>query len=598
MIYCTPTGSCGQSRQRIVVKQQSICVNLSAGCCACSSVHRTLRVAKYLSTKYKGAENILYFSILLFSFIANNAGAQKIFQITPKPVTALEIQKPPVTIDGKAVITYDIKFKDQALYLSDEIKKQAGLDLKAIPAGSYKQGSAIQLVFDNSSSIDKEEMYRLQVSGKTVTIRAKSIRGIVNGIQSLLQLLPLESSASVSIAACTIIDYPRFSYRGMHLDVVRHFFPASYIKKYIDYLTFHKFNTFHWHLTDDQGWRIEILSYPKLNSIGSWRDSTLIGHFNDKPARYEKQRYGGYYTRDEVKDIIAYAAVRGITIIPEIDIPGHNRATITAYPEFSTDPSEKWGVAYTWGMFNRQNNVLAPSPATFEFLKKVFQEVADLFPSPYIHLGGDECSKMWWKQTPWIQQFIKDNHLKDEAGLQTYFIAQVSRFLKEKNKKVIGWHEIMEGDLDKSTIVMNWGDEAKAIEAATKGYSVIMTPGKPYYFDHYQSKDPKDSLAIKGYNPLEAVYKYEPVPQSIIKKGLARKIIGGQANVWTEYMGYPTKVDYMIFPRMTAISETLWTPADQKNYADFVNRLKENIIPRYKYWNSSWFPAFETWKAE
>lgn len=590
MIYFT------QRRQRIVAQQQLIRVHL------CSSV------ARYFTQKPKaqgckgqrpsGAIWFLKASLLVLFFQVNTSFAQKLFQITPKPVTVLELQKPPVTVDGNTVIVHDDKFSSQASYLQDQIQKQCGLELKAMVATKYKSGAAIQLIFDNSAAIDKEEMYRLQVSGKLVSIRAKTIRGIVNGIQTFLQLLPLEKSSTALIPACNIIDYPRFSYRGMHLDVVRHFFPASYIKKYIDYLTFHKFNTFHWHLTDDQGWRIEILSYPKLNSIGSWRDSTLIGHFNDKPARYDTQRYGGYYTREEIKDIIAYATVRGITIIPEIDIPGHNRATITAYPEFSTDPSASWGVAATWGMFNRQNNVLAPSPATFAFLKKVFQEVADLFPSRYIHLGGDECSKMWWKQTPWIQQFIKDNNLKDEAGLQTYFIKQVSLYLKEKNKKVIGWHEIMEGQLDKSTIVMNWGDDAKAIEAATKGYSVIMTPGKPYYFDHYQSKDPKDSLAIKGYNPLEAVYKYEPVPQSIIKKGLAGKILGGQANVWTEYMGYPTKVDYMIFPRMTAISETLWTPTDQKNYTDFIKRLKENIIPRYKYWNSSWFPAFEEWKAE
>lgn len=524
--------------------------------------------------------------------------AQKVFQVIPKPVTALETQKPPVMIDGNTVITYSEQFKAQATYLHDEINKQCGLELKLMAAAAYKQGVAIRLIFDNSAAINKEEMYRLQVSDKMINIRAKTIRGIVNGIQTFLQLLPLDKLLTVAVQACMVIDYPRFAYRGMHLDVVRHLFPVSYIKKYIDYLTFHKFNTFHWHLTDDQGWRIEILSYPKLNSIGSWRDSTLIGHFFDKPVRYDHQRYGGYYTREEVKDIIAYAAVRGITIIPEIDIPGHNRATIAAYPEFSTDPSAKWDVAYTWGMFNRQNNVLAPSPATFAFLKTVFQEVADLFPSPYIHLGGDECSKMWWKQTPAVQQFIREHQLKDESGLQDYFIAQVSRYLKEKNKKVIGWHEIMEGKLDKSTIVMNWSNDAKALEAASKGYSVIMTPGSIYYLNQYQSKDPDDSLAARGYSPLDAVYKYDPLPATVVKKGLANKILGGQANVWTEYISNPAKVDYMIFPRMTAVSESLWTPADLKNYPDFITRLKANMVPRYQYWNSSWFTDFEKWKAE
>jgi hexosaminidase len=255
-------------------------------------------------------------------------------------------------------------------------------------------------------------------------------------------------------------------------------------------------------------------------------------------------------------------------------------------------------VATTWGMYNRQNNVLAPKDATFNFLRTIFHEIADLFPSQYIHVGGDECSKMWWKQSELTQQFIKQKALKDEVALQTYFIEQVSRYLKEKNKKVIGWHEIMEGKLDTSTIVMNWANDAKAIEAANKGFNIIMTPGKPYYFDSYQSKDPKDSLAIHGYNPLEAVYKYDPLPASIAQKGLSNKILGGQANVWTEYIEYPTKVDYMIFPRMTALSESLWTPVNKKDYNDFLRRLKEDIIPRYRYWNSSWFKDFEKWKAE
>jgi hexosaminidase len=401
--------------------------------------------------------------------------------------------------------------------------------------------------------------------------------------------------ATCNLPPVTCTDFPRFAYRGMHLDVVRHFFPLDYIKKYIDYLTFHKFNTFHWHLTDDQGWRIEVLSYPKLNSIGSWRDSTLIGHFKDVPAKYEKKRYGGYYTRAEVKEILEYAAVRGITVIPEIDIPGHSRATITAYPEFSTDPSNKWGVAYTWGMYNRQNNVLAPTPETFEFLRTIFHEIADLFPSEYIHIGGDECSKMWWKQSASTQAFMKEKGLKDEVALQSYFIEQVAGYLKEKNKKVIGWHEIMEGKIDTSSILMNWADDRKAIEAVGRGFSVIMTPGKPYYFDHYQSKDTKDSLAIHGYNPLEAVYKYEPVPSAISSKGLTHKILGGQANVWTEYMEYPTKVDYMVLPRMTAVSETLWTSPEKKDYKDFIRRLNSYILPRYESWGSSWFRGFEEW---
>jgi hexosaminidase len=520
--------------------------------------------------------------------------AQSITTITPRPVMAKLLKSNNAVIKNGSVISVDAAFKDQAVYLQQQIKAQCAITLNIQDNKNTKIKGTITLVTD-ASTITRPEMYKLEIKNQQIIIQAKTIRGFINGMQTLLQLLPLRPSAIASLPACSITDYPRFTYRGMHLDVVRHFFSTDYIKKYIDYLTFHKFNTFHWHLTDDQGWRIEILSYPKLNSIGSWRDSTLIGHFKDSPIVYQHQRYGGFYTREEVKEIISYAAIRGITIIPEIDIPGHSRATITAYPEVSTDPTARWGVAATWGMYNRQNNVLAPTPATFRFLQTVFNEIADLFPSEYIHLGGDECSKMWWKKSEATQAFMKKNGLKDEVALQTYFIEQVSNYLKQKNKKVIGWHEIMEGKLDTSTIVMNWANDAKAIEAAGKGFAVIMTPGKPYYFDHYQSKDVKDSLAIHGYNPLEAVYNYDPVPAAVVKKGLAHKILGGQANVWTEYMGYSTKVDYMIFPRMTAVSESLWTTAAQKDYTNFVRRLKENIIPRYQYWNSHWFTSFEVW---
>jgi hexosaminidase len=533
----------------------------------------------------------------LFLFIVTNTDAQQLNNIVPKPVKTEIFSTGAVTLKPNTAIEFDSRFKDQANYLQQQLLQQCGLQTNLQASKTGKDKSAIILQYD-ATVITKEEMYELTIQQQQVIIKARSIRGVMNGMQTLFQLLPLQKVAEASLPAGRITDYPRFAYRGMHLDAVRHMFPLDYIKKYIDYLTFHKFNTFHWHLTDDQGWRIEILSYPKLNSVGSWRDSTLIGHFKDTPARYEHKRYGGYYTRAEVKEIIAYATVRGITIIPEIDIPGHSRATITAYPEFSTDPTNKWGVAATWGMYNRVNNVLAPNPATFTFLRTVFHEIADLFPSPYIHVGGDECSKMWWKQSATTQQFIKDNKLKDEVALQTYFIEQVSKYLKEKKKKVIGWHEIMEGKLDTSTIVMNWANDAKAIEAASKGFNVIMTPGKPYYFDHFQSKDPKDSLAIHGYNPLQAVYNYDLVPASIKQKGLAHKILGGQANVWTEYMEWSTKVDYMVFPRMTAVSESLWSQPAQKDYTDFVRRLKANIIPRYQYWNSSWFKSFEKWTAD
>ncbi|EJF09178.1 beta-N-acetylhexosaminidase [Pontibacter sp. BAB1700] len=453
--------------------------------------------------------------------------AQSVDDITPRPVEVIKEARGHVTIDGKAHIVFDKQFGAQADFLKEMLSAQTGLNLSAYPNTPDKPKAShhIRLVFDNKT-IDKAEMYTLTVSGKDVTIRAKDTGGMVYGIQTLLQLFPLKQVKEVKIPDVHIKDYPRFAYRGMHLDVVRHMFPVEFIKKYIDYLAFHKFNTFHWHLTDDQGWRIEIESYPKLNTISSWRKETLIGHFKDEPARYDGTRYGGYYTKDEILEVINYASVRGINIIPEIDIPGHSRATIAAYPELSTRPDTTWNVATTWGMYNRQNNVLQPNPATFQFLETVFQEVADLFPYEYFHLGGDETSKKWWKADPVSQQFIKDHNLKDEKGLQTYFVEQVAGYLAAKGKKVIGWHEILEGDLSTSTLIMNWGGEKEGITAATRGHQVIMAPGKPLYFDHYQSKDPNDSLAIHGYNPLDAVYNFEPIPAALRERKLDHYIIG------------------------------------------------------------------------
>jgi hexosaminidase len=529
------------------------------------------------------------FSILFFCFCSNLL-AQQESMIVPKVKTFTVLKNAATILISSSSISVDAEFYEQASYLQNQIKNQCGIEFP-INVSSKKSGD-IMLVKD-SIGITQLEMYSLEINGQKVILKAKSVRGFINGMQTLLQLFPLVKSKTVSLKACKIMDYPRFQYRGMHLDVVRHFFAVDFVKKYIDYLTFHKFNTFHWHLTDDQGWRIEILSYPKLNSVGSWRDSTLIGHFFDTTVVYKKERYGGFYTRKEVKEIIKYAAVRGITIIPEIDIPGHSRATITAYPELSTHSDSTWGVAATWGMYNRKNNVLAPTDATFSFLKEIFYEIAELFPSEYIHLGGDECSKLWWKKSTTTQNFMTKNGLKNEVALQTYFIEKVSGYLKEKNKKVIGWHEIMEGKLDTSTIVMNWADEAKAIEAANKGFQVIMTPGMPFYFDHYQSKIKRDSLAIKGYNSLEAVYNYEVLPAKIVAKNLSTKILGAQANVWTEYMEYSSKVEYMIFPRMTALSESLWVLPEQKDYKGFLKRLNTTVIPRYKFWKSSWYKNFE-----
>lgn len=524
------------------------------------------------------------------------SSAKRIDDIVPRPVEATSIKGSPVVLDARSVIGYQDELGAQASYLNEQLKKQLNLDI--VPSNSGKHPLIRPNIFlaIDTLAVPQPEGYRLTAKNGQIRITAHSKRGIVYGIQTLLQLLPVEPTRKVSVEAVDIYDYPNFAYRGMHLDVSRHMFPVDFIKKYIDYLTFHKLNTLHWHLADDQGWRIEILSYPKLNSIGSWRDETLIGHFTDKPIRYDGTRYGGFYTREEVKDIIAYAAVRGIDIIPELDIPGHNRATIAAYPEFSTRPDTVWPVAITWGMFNRQNNVLAPHPETFKFLETVFGEIADLFPSEYIHLGGDECSKMWWKESEQAQQFIKDNNLGDETGLQTYIVNRTAGYIRAKGKKVIGWDEITEGEVDTTTIIMNWHRKDRALVAAERNHHVIMANSNPLYFNCSQSKEPRERCAAQhGYYPLDAVYNYNPIPKELADAGLGHYVLGGQGCLWTEYILTTDDVEYMLFPRMTALSEVLWMTPERKDFDDFKRRLKANIIPRYKLWDSSYFVNYEQW---
>lgn len=549
-----------------------------------------------LNSVRKYSKIVLRIALLVFPLFCfsqqNNADdlSSSVHNIIPKPASVHLLESKPVDITKKTIIVADKKFTEQANYLQQQIETQCGLHL-SIQRKSSKKSSVIFLE-NNSKDAVRPEMYLLNIKNNKVNIQAQDVEGIVHGIQTLLQLLPLKNAENILLPTVSIQDYPRFRYRGMHLDVSRHFFPASFVKKYIDYLAFHKFNTLHWHLSDDQGWRIEIKGYPKLTEVGAWRDSTLIGHTRATPVRFDGIRYGGYYTQDEVKDIIHYAAVRGITIIPEIDIPGHSRAAIASYPELSTNPDSTWRVATMWGTFNRHNNVLAPNENTFSFLKEVFVEIADLFPSPYIHVGGDECSKTWWKADPKTQSFMKEHGLKDETGLQTYFIDQVIGYLKAKGKKVIGWDEILEPGLDTSAIIMNWRGVKAAITAAENGHEVIMVPGRPLYFDFYQSNQ-KDSLAIGGYNPWDSVYLFEPIPAQISAKGLSNQVLGAQANVWTEYIAYPSKVEYMIFPRMTALSEVLWTNRDNKNIDDFRRRLKQAAVPRYQFWNSSYFQEID-----
>ncbi len=510
-----------------------------------------------------------------------------VYNIIPKPVFAKEIKGAPIHIKSGAFIMYDAVFLEQAEYLSDLLFAQTDIRLQMKEAhNSTEEQATIKLLKDPTCR--KLEMYRIKTEEGTIVLKSNDVSGIIYSIQSLLQIIPIKKVKSVAIHPFEIEDHPRFSYRGMHLDVSRHFYNIAYVKKYIDYLAYHKFNFFHWHLTDDQGWRIEIKAYPKLTTIGAWRKATLIGHFFDEPTNYYEKEYGGYYTQEEIKEVIQYAAIRGITIVPEIDIPGHSRAALAAYPELGTKPEITYEVATTWGMFNRQNNVLAPNPETFKFIEAVFAEVCELFPSPYIHIGGDECSKMWWKESVKAQAFMKEHQLKDEKELQTYFVNQTAKYVESKNKKVIAWHDVLEGDADASVIVMNWGTKEDAIGAVEKGYQLISTPGKPLYFDHYQKEDENEALAIHGYNSSKAVYNFEPVPEKVATSGKSAQVLGAQGNVWTEYMGTTSKVEYMIFPRMTALSEVLWSPKESRDFENFQDRLQLNAASRYRFWGANY----------
>lgn len=461
-------------------------------------------------------------------------------------------------------------------FLQSYLRQYAGFALN--PAKQSNTGIILKL---ESGRTEPAGAYRLSIQENKILLSASSPEGIFYGIQSLIQLLPGGAATSLQVPQLEVYDYPRFGYRGMHLDVARHFFPIAFVKQYIDYLALYKFNTFHWHLTEDQGWRIEIKKYPRLTEIGGWRNGTIIGRYPGKGN--DGIRYGGFYTQEEIKEVVRYAADRYITIIPEIDIPGHSSAAIAAYPQLSCFPNEDtkipagaaWNgatagkqVQQTWGVFE---DVLCPSEYTFQFLQDVFDEVMALFPSSYIHIGGDECPKESWKRSAFCQQLMKEKKLKDEHELQSYFIQRIEKYINSKGRKIIGWDEILEGGLAPNATVMSWTGEKGGIEAARQNHTVVMTPGNFCYFDHAQSK-PEDSVTIGGFTPLDEVYGYEPIPAEL-SADKHKYILGAQGNVWTEYMANVEKVQYMVFPRIVALSEVLWSPKQKRSWTSFEKKI-------------------------
>lgn len=495
------------------------------------------------------------------------------YEIIPKPLDVNSKGDASFLLkDGVAVIypENNQKMQDNAEFLVDYVEKQTGVKLTS-HAGMPVDG-AICLTLDLSD--DNAEAYKLIVNDKRVCISGASEAGVFYGIQTLRKSLPVAQDINVNLSAVEIYDKPRFAYRGAMLDVARHFYTVDEVKTFIDMLALHNINRFHWHLTDDQGWRIEIKKYPKLMSVASERKETVVGRWYS--GIYDGKPYGGYYTQDELRDVIDYAAKRHITIIPEVDLPGHMQAALTAYPELGCTGGP-YEVRTIWGV--SQDVLCVGNDFTLQFVKDVLSEVADIFPSEYIHIGGDECPKVRWEKCPKCQERIKSLGLKSDAKhtkeqrLQSYMIQEAAKYLKEKGKRIIGWTEILEGGLVPDATLMSWIGESGGIEAAHQHHDVIMTPNTYLYFDYYQSKKVEDEpLAIGGYLPIEKTYNYEPMPKELTKEE-QQYIKGVQANLWTEYIPVFSQVQYMVLPRLGAAAEVQWTDPSKKDYKDFLRRV-------------------------
>jgi hexosaminidase len=519
-------------------------------------------------------KRLLIILILLLPFFGI---AQQKISIIPQPVS-LTVEDGHFTIDKNTAIIFNTKENDlrhAADFFNAFIKNVSGNVLTF----NQKKNKSIILEIKKTATIG-DEGYLLDVSPSSLKITANSKAGIIYGMQSVFQTLPqIRTNAALEVPCMKVTDYPAFKWRGMHLDVCRHFFSPDMIKEYIDLLSEYKFNTFHWHLTDDQGWRLEIKKYPKLTSVGAWRaDRRGIPWSESQPTQPgEPASYGGYYTQEQVRDIVAYAKERNITIVPEIEMPGHSEAAITAYPWLSCTQQPQTTI--TGGVYppNYQSNYCPANDSVFTFLENVLTEVMQLFPSKYIHVGGDEVDKTPWKNDPRCQALMKKLGDTSEDQLQSYFIKRIEKFLIAHHRKLIGWDEILEGGLAPEATVMSWRGESGGIKAAKMKHDVVMTPGTPLYFDHYQAGPAGEPPAIGGFNTLKMVYDYYPIPKELDSTD-AKYVLGAQANVWAEFISSREHLEYMVLPRMLALSEVLWTPKNEKNYVDFYNRLQKQFV--------------------
>jgi hexosaminidase len=531
---------------------------------------------------------------LIFVLFTTVVFGQNVYNIIPRPDT-LEARSGQFFINSETKIvlqTADPSTASIAKILADQLAVVTGTKM-FIEVSTQQQRTDTKtklpapiqdlkntIVFSRPNILMNEENYGLTIDPNTIYLSASSAKGYFYALQTLFQLLPPEvfeskkvNGMAWTVPAVRIVDKPRYQYRGLMLDVGRHFMPISFIKKMIDQLALHKMNTLHWHLTEDQGWRIEIKKYPKLTQIGSVREETILGKLSyTQPITFDGKPHSGFYTQDEIRDLVAYAESKFITIIPEIEMPGHALAALAAYPELGCSGGP-YTVGKNWGVIE---DVFCPYENTFKFLEDVLSEVIELFPSKYIHIGGDECPKITWKQSKFCQDLIKQQKLKDEHELQSYFIKRIDTFLSSKGKKLIGWDEILEGGLSPNATVMSWRGVQGGIDAAKQNHDVIMTPNTHVYIDYYQSHPVTEPLAIGGFLPLEKVYSYEPTP-SELNAEQAKRVLGTQINLWTEYVPTPEQAEYMIFPRLSAISEVAWSQASAKNWNDFARRIENHF---------------------
>jgi hexosaminidase len=524
--------------------------------------------------------------IFILTGCTQEGGTTDEISVIPKPLK-MEVHKGHFHLLPETNITIkkgESGLAEVAGYLSGILKSATGYGVEVEDRMEESGENPIIMVLEDKLAELGAEGYELHVTRNRIDLKAYKAAGLFYGIQTLVQLLPPEifhghshHQGKWTIPAVYIYDKPEYSWRGMHLDVSRHFFPVEFIYRYIDLIAMHKMNVFHWHLTDDNGWRIEIEKYPLLTEISAWRVDREDQPWREvtPPEKGEEATYGGYYTQQEIKDVVEYARKRHITVIPEIEMPGHTSEVFAAYPQLSCRGEKLY--VQPGSYWPNLDIFCAGNDSVFVFLEDVLTEVIELFPSEYVHIGGDEADKTRWRACKKCQRRIKDEGLANEDELQSYFIKRIEKFLNEKGKKLIGWDEILEGGLAPDATVMSWRGFEGGIEAAEQGHDVIMCPVSHCYFDYYQANPEFEPVAIGGFTTLKKVYSFEPTPTALKEKG-AEHVLGGQGNVWTEFIATPEHAEYMALPRMTALAEVLWTADDQRCWDDFNKRLQTQFL--------------------